>query len=216
MVKYWPEEDTAGFIVWRYLLRRDDPAPAPWTEEGRRRIEEGGWGEIRKPENYEEGQAEKLKAKAAKFEEKEKSSEKKSRGKKRNYKDEEEIETKAKISKTVPVARFKIPADILKAMDQDKINKRLWDEVRGREYVTRKDLVDNVETHVQCEFCFCIVSHPVTMECSHSFCKSCIKRAFKAEHFSCSSCRADLQDAKLEVNQEMRACLLLIFPGYEN
>ena len=32
VVKYWQAEGQAGFKVWRYLLRRDDPVPAPWTE----------------------------------------------------------------------------------------------------------------------------------------------------------------------------------------
>ena len=56
VVKYWPQKGQSGFLVWRYLLRRDDPVPAPWTKEGKKRIEEGGWGEIQKPENYEETQ----------------------------------------------------------------------------------------------------------------------------------------------------------------
>lgn len=34
MVKYWPEIGKCGFLVWRYLLRRDDVEPAPWTSEG--------------------------------------------------------------------------------------------------------------------------------------------------------------------------------------
>jgi len=42
VVKYWPEKGKSGFIVWRYLLRRDDPSPAPWTKAGKRRIEELG------------------------------------------------------------------------------------------------------------------------------------------------------------------------------
>ena len=28
--------------MWRYELRRDDPTPPPWTEEGQKRIEELG------------------------------------------------------------------------------------------------------------------------------------------------------------------------------
>merc|ERR1711915_697785 len=40
IVKYWPEKGKSGFIVWRYLLRRDDPIPAPWTKKGMKRIEE--------------------------------------------------------------------------------------------------------------------------------------------------------------------------------
>lgn len=35
VVKYWPEISSShGFLVWRYLLRRDDVEPAPWTSEG--------------------------------------------------------------------------------------------------------------------------------------------------------------------------------------
>lgn len=42
VVKYWPEKGKSGFIVWRYLLRRDDSEPAPWTEEGKKRSEKLG------------------------------------------------------------------------------------------------------------------------------------------------------------------------------
>lgn len=34
VVKYWPEIGKCGYLVWRYLLRRDDLEPAPWTPEG--------------------------------------------------------------------------------------------------------------------------------------------------------------------------------------
>ena len=34
VVRYWPSKGKSGFVVWRYELRRDDPCPAPWTEEG--------------------------------------------------------------------------------------------------------------------------------------------------------------------------------------
>ncbi|KRT83940.1 PHD finger motif containing protein, partial [Oryctes borbonicus] len=32
VVKYYPEKGKSGFIIWRYFLRRDDPAPAPWDK----------------------------------------------------------------------------------------------------------------------------------------------------------------------------------------
>lgn len=39
VVKYWPEKSsTCDFNIWRFLLRRDDPIPAPWTKEGKNRI----------------------------------------------------------------------------------------------------------------------------------------------------------------------------------
>ncbi|XP_032129724.1 E3 ubiquitin-protein ligase UHRF1-like [Sapajus apella] len=42
VVKYWPEKGKSGFLVWRYLLRRDDDEPGPWTKEGKDRIKKLG------------------------------------------------------------------------------------------------------------------------------------------------------------------------------
>ncbi|KAK1803676.1 hypothetical protein P4O66_021077, partial [Electrophorus voltai] len=42
VVKYWPEIGKCGFLVWRYLLRRDDVEPAPWTAEGLERSKKLG------------------------------------------------------------------------------------------------------------------------------------------------------------------------------
>ena len=146
VVKYWPEKGKSNFIVWRFLLRRDDPAPAPWTEEGKKRIEEGGWGELRKPLNYDEAQAEKRRAKAAKLDEKENAAgSKKARGKKRKGDVEEGEETEAKREKKAPLAMFRIPANIQKAMANDKLNQRLWGKLLSQQFSTQKDLVDSVE-----------------------------------------------------------------------
>lgn len=42
VVKYWPERGKSGFLVWRYLLRRDDTEPEPWTREGKDRTRQLG------------------------------------------------------------------------------------------------------------------------------------------------------------------------------
>lgn len=41
-MKYWPERGKSGFLVWRYLLRRDDTEPEPWTREGKDRTRQLG------------------------------------------------------------------------------------------------------------------------------------------------------------------------------
>ena len=43
VVKYWQEPGASGFKVWRYLFRRDDDEPAPWTKEGKANIENKGF-----------------------------------------------------------------------------------------------------------------------------------------------------------------------------
>jgi len=62
VVKYWPEKGKSGFRVCRYLISRDDPAPAPWTTEGKKRMKDSDYVEV----VYPEAQAEMLKEKAAK------------------------------------------------------------------------------------------------------------------------------------------------------
>merc|ERR1712029_1173604 len=93
--------------VWRYLLRRDDEAPAPWTKEGKKRIEEGGWGDMQYPENYQETQAKKLAEKAAKLSDKENQGDEKTKGKKRKNSEEVEPLSNAKNQK-VAVTKYKI------------------------------------------------------------------------------------------------------------
>ncbi|KAJ8737282.1 hypothetical protein PYW07_000553 [Mythimna separata] len=61
VVKYYPEKGLSGFRVWKYLLRRDDPNPAPW-EPGAKEYP------IIYPDGYLEAEAEKkaLKEKTSK------------------------------------------------------------------------------------------------------------------------------------------------------
>uniref|UniRef100_A0A8C8GCR3 E3 ubiquitin-protein ligase UHRF n=1 Tax=Oncorhynchus tshawytscha TaxID=74940 RepID=A0A8C8GCR3_ONCTS len=63
VVKYWPEIGKCGFLVWRYLLRRDDLEPAPWTPEGLERIQKLGLA-VQYPPGYVEAMANKTKKEA--------------------------------------------------------------------------------------------------------------------------------------------------------
>ncbi|KAL9538175.1 hypothetical protein MBANPS3_011135 [Mucor bainieri] len=43
VVRYWPyKEPATGHIIWKYLLKRDDPEMPPWSSEGRRMISRRG------------------------------------------------------------------------------------------------------------------------------------------------------------------------------
>uniref|UniRef100_A0A8B9K7E0 E3 ubiquitin-protein ligase UHRF n=1 Tax=Astyanax mexicanus TaxID=7994 RepID=A0A8B9K7E0_ASTMX len=63
VVKYWPEIGKCGFLVWRYLLRRDDVEPAPWTPEGIERSKKLGL-RVQYPPGYLEAMANKSKKEA--------------------------------------------------------------------------------------------------------------------------------------------------------
>merc|ERR1712142_1128595 len=54
--RYWQEVGQSSFKVWRYEFIRDDPSPAPWTEEGKAIIEREGYECImRKLDNADKG-----------------------------------------------------------------------------------------------------------------------------------------------------------------
>jgi len=36
VVKYYPQTGESGFIVWKFVLRRDDPSPAPWEKSAKK------------------------------------------------------------------------------------------------------------------------------------------------------------------------------------
>lgn len=64
VVKYWPEIGKCGYLVWRYLLRRDDMEPAPWTPEGLERIKKLGLS-VQYPPGYLAAMANKSKKEAS-------------------------------------------------------------------------------------------------------------------------------------------------------
>jgi len=217
VVKYWPEKGQSGFIVWRYLLRRDDPSPAPWTEEGMKRIEEEGFT-LNYPEGYLEAQAEK---------EKENEGKTPAKGKKRkkgesveeedeDFIDDEESESPA-VKKTKTVL-YKISKEWEDMMKEDTVNANLWDQVKSKGAANKKELTDYVEEIFCCIICQDIVYQPVTTPCSHNVCFPCLERSFSAGVFNCPSCRAELGKDYLTTkpkNEPLKKVLNAIFPGYE-
>ena len=156
VVKYWPAKGQSGFIVWRYLLRRDDPSPAPWTDEGIKRIEDEGFT-LNYPEGYLEAQAEKEKDKKGKTP---------AKGKKRKkgesvedeedddfLNDDEEDESASPAVKKTKTLVYKISKEWDDLMEQDKANANLWEQVKTKGVSNKKELTDYVEDIFCCIIC---------------------------------------------------------------
>lgn len=114
-MKYYPDTGKSGFRVWRYLLRRDDPAAAPWTKEGKARIAALGLKPMY-PDGYLEAMA------------------KNKSGKKRNALVEEMNSTASK-KKQPPKKKqkreaYELESDVVKFIDEDRGNAKVWDECR--------------------------------------------------------------------------------------
>lgn len=215
VVKYWPEKGQSGFIVWRYRLRRDDQYPAPWTAAGKKTIRDLGL-QIQYPEGYLEAQAKKEAEKLAL------KNEKKGKRKRKDDDDEEEQTSDGKSDsspKKSPHKKaktsYKIPEDSLGLIKKDVKNKKIWNEIIEVQDSHQKFLQE-VEERFICICCQELVYQPVTVECGHSTCKSCLQRAFKAGVVSCPSCRFGLdKDYVMDINRNLGDALKKLFPGYD-
>ncbi|CAK9833449.1 E3 ubiquitin-protein ligase UHRF1 [Anthophora retusa] len=202
VVKYYPDTGKSGFRVWRYLFRRDDPAPAPWTEEGKARIVALGLKPMY-PDGYLEAMAKNNKT-----------------NKKRNEFAEEETSTTTD-NKEPPKKRqkregYELEVDVAKYIEEDGANRKLWDECRKSSLNGKTAFLQEVSERFTCPCCLELVYKPVTTPCTHNICFNCLKRSFSSGVHCCPSCRHLLhKNYNMEVNESLSSALLLLYPGYE-
>uniref|UniRef100_A0A4W5M748 E3 ubiquitin-protein ligase UHRF n=1 Tax=Hucho hucho TaxID=62062 RepID=A0A4W5M748_9TELE len=197
VVKYWPEIGKCGFLVWRYLLRRDDLEPAPWTPEGLERIQKLGLAvqeDEKKPmEGTEQPQSNGNTA--------------------RNIKVcKESAEPRAKRLKMEEA--FQLTEQQQSLIKEDQPNKKNWDEAMGH-LKEGPNFLRKVEQTFMCVCCQELAYQPVTTVCAHNVCKTCLLRSFRAEVYTCPACRHDLgKDYIMVLNKTLQLLLDQFFPGY--
>uniref|UniRef100_A0A673WJC5 E3 ubiquitin-protein ligase UHRF n=1 Tax=Salmo trutta TaxID=8032 RepID=A0A673WJC5_SALTR len=197
VVKYWPEIGKCGFLVWRYLLRRDDLEPAPWTPEGLERIQKLGLAvqeDEKKPmEGTEQPQSNGNTA--------------------RNIKVcKESAEPRAKRLKMEEA--FQLTEQQQSLIKEDQPNKKNWDEAMGH-LKEGPNFLRKVEQTFMCVCCQELAYQPVTTVCAHNVCKTCLQRSFRAEVYTCPACRHDLgKDYIMVLNKTLQLLLDQFFPGY--
>ncbi|NWY08061.1 UHRF2 ligase, partial [Nothoprocta ornata] len=188
VVKYWPEIGKCGFLVWRYLLRRDDIEPAPWTSEGMERSKKLGLS-VQYPEGYLEAMA---------------SKEKKDKVKKQTVKQEPKHEPTSQSN-----------GNQKRTIDDGISFYFLALELCQVRYIESINFLKKLEQSFMCVCCQELVYQPVTTECLHNVCKSCLQRSFRAEVFTCPACRYDLGKGYTMVpNKILQTLLDQFFPGY--
>ncbi|CAI9727269.1 E3 ubiquitin-protein ligase UHRF1-like [Octopus vulgaris] len=196
IVKYWPAKGKSGFLVWRYFLRRDDTQSAPWTNSGKKRIKELGLA-MQYPDGYLEAQNHK---------------EEKDKKKKRNSSGES---TEASSKKKQKVAAYKVDPAVSKLCKEDSANSKLWKEVMQSTKEGATVFFSKVEELFICVCCQELVFNPITTDCCHNVCKSCLQRSFKAEIYTCPSCRAELgKGYSMNINKTLSKILSQLYPGY--
>uniref|UniRef100_A0A672RXK9 RING-type E3 ubiquitin transferase n=1 Tax=Sinocyclocheilus grahami TaxID=75366 RepID=A0A672RXK9_SINGR len=205
VVKYWPEKGKSGFLVWRYLLKRNDDEPAPWTREGKERIKKLGLT---------------MQVKSDRFH---------SHFTQNSY---FFIKVRPLIliplcfsilkviwkptPKKMKVEAYKLSKEQKVLIKDDELNKKLWDEAMESLNLGPR-FINKVEEVFLCICCQEVVYQPITTECQHNVCRECLQRSFKAEVYSCPACRYDLgKNYEMTVNKPLQAILTQLFPGYSS
>ncbi|KAF5308962.1 hypothetical protein FQR65_LT00044 [Abscondita terminalis] len=192
VVKYYPEKGISGYLVWKYLLRRDDPSPVPWSKNAQE-------FELIYPEGYTEAQAMKEK--------------KNKKGSKRSQSPGIESPDPPKKKK---VDTFTLDERLIEVIKKDSINEKLWNECKEMLEYGKVAFLSKVEETFMCICCQEVAYLPVTTECKHNICKSCLVRSFSAKVYGCPYCRFALgENCEITVNDDLSKALLELFPGYE-
>uniref|UniRef100_A0A3Q1CVU6 E3 ubiquitin-protein ligase UHRF n=1 Tax=Amphiprion ocellaris TaxID=80972 RepID=A0A3Q1CVU6_AMPOC len=190
VVKYWPEIGKCGYLVWRYLLRRDDMEPAPWTPEGVERIKKLGLA-VQYPPGYLSAMANKTKKEAC------------------ARPVAEPPSKRVKIEET-----FQLSEQQQQLIREDTANKKLWDEAMEN-LKEGPNFLRKMEQIFMCVCCQELAFQPITTVCSHNVCKTCLQRSFRAKVYTCPACRHDLgKDYVMTQNKTLQILLDQFFPGY--
>uniref|UniRef100_A0A671YCI1 E3 ubiquitin-protein ligase UHRF n=1 Tax=Sparus aurata TaxID=8175 RepID=A0A671YCI1_SPAAU len=197
VVKYWPEIGKCGYLVWRYLLRRDDMEPAPWTPEGVERIKKLGLA-VQYPPGYLAAMANKTKKEACARP-----------GRGESSPVAEPPSKRVKIEET-----FQLSEQQQQLIREDTANKKLWDEAMGN-LKEGPNFLRKMEQIFMCVCCQELAFQPITTVCSHNVCKTCLQRSFRAQVYTCPACRHDLgKDYMMTQNVTLQMLLDQFFPGY--
>ncbi|GLD49916.1 E3 ubiquitin-protein ligase UHRF1 [Lates japonicus] len=163
VVKYWPAKGKSGFLVWRYLLKRDDDEPAPWTRDGKERIKKLGLT-MQYPAGYQKEKENKNEV------EEEAATPSKAKRKRKSQGSESTKTSPGKTPKKVKVEVYKLSQEQKALIKNDKPNKKLWDEAMESLSLGPKFL-NKVEEVFLCICCQEVVYQPITTECQHNVCR---------------------------------------------
>ncbi|XP_072890665.1 uncharacterized protein [Hemitrygon akajei] len=66
-----------------------------------------------------------------------------------------------------------------------------------------KEQAESLTEEVICPVCLDFFTEPVTLDCGHNFCRSCITRCWERQEKICPECREEIADRTLRVNRAL-------------
>ncbi|KAJ2559780.1 hypothetical protein EV175_000165 [Coemansia sp. RSA 1933] len=206
IVKYWKERGVSGFYVWRYLFRRDDPEPSPWTEEGKVRVAHLGLRMIGDDTNLsrnKDGKRKRPNGEAAS-----------------GKAGESTGSSPARNKGSTPINIYKPAPELTELIRLDKANARLWSNMSELQFESESAYLESLTgSMLVCPICQELVQHPCTTSCGHNICCGCLRSSMKNYGAMCPICRGSIEemqgvDLKTVVNQNLVNILRALIPSY--
>jgi E3 ubiquitin-protein ligase UHRF1 len=218
IVEYYIDTITHDHKVYKFVFRRDDPSPAPWTKAGKKRIEELGL-EMVVPENYETLQSSmdecrvlgvfdnvidalptnRLKRKYGQVDD---PSAKPYTSDKYSViiytgiisRIDKNFYTSFTEDSSMDVGPWSIPLqlDQLITADREAGNSLLWRTTFEKPIKNYRGFITTVQQELMCPICMEFVEEPVTNPCGHNACMSCMRVSVEGFGAKCPKCRQGL------------------------
>ncbi|CAB3376985.1 Hypothetical predicted protein [Cloeon dipterum] len=172
--------------IWKFILKRDDSEPSPWTSAGLCFMRDMSVGHLEGEPK--EGEETRLKKRTLPFE-------------------------GVPVTKRARV-RYRLPPTIVALAKEDTSNKRNWDSLQPALEQGYPDFIRALVETFACCICQETAKDPVTTICGHNVCLSCMKKWLKkSSKASCPCCLASVE-GEVDVNQLLDKALKLLLPGY--
>ena len=196
LVDYWPEIGRSGFRVYRYLLRRDDPSPAPWTEEGQAFIKkhhldelpDDGSGKPRRRQRKDKDASTTGDPAAAEPRRKKVKTEKREQG-------DPEGETTEEDSQVYDEWMSSAKSFMSEVKEAAPHEAKLVEQAAATLEGVRleEQFLAALKDVLQCPICMDDMLRPTyVLPCGHHVCQVCMKRVMEENHAQCPMCRHQL------------------------
>jgi hypothetical protein len=110
------------------------------------------------------------------------------------------------------VVKYEVAQEARDLISQDSENSRIWDEIVDSPGKNITEFLEKVAREFNCPICFDLVDKPITTNCTHNTCSSCLKNSIRHYGNKCPLCRTALFDevSDLPETKQINALIKII------
>jgi hypothetical protein len=95
--------------------------------------------------------------------------------------------------------KFQVPQEARDLITQDSTNANIWNRIVNFPGKSIKEFLGKIREEFNCPICFNLVLKPITTNCAHNACSSCLKNSVRHYGNKCPICRAILFEEVIDL-----------------